>query len=76
MIVEIELPKIVHVTDYHDFDELQRNFQILNESINVVELGLESIHAPGMNEYVGIVFIEQGEEYDALVKWATEEYRL
>lgn len=76
MKLDVDLPQLILVEDYHDFGTAQYFLRRLNESISVEEIGLESIHSAGLNEYVGIIFLEKDSEYHRLKSKAIEQHEI
>lgn len=74
--LEVELPMIVEVEDYHDFRSLQDDYQKLHKAIRVEEIGCESGQPAGHNLYVGIVFLKKDSEYHKMVADAIKEYEI
>ena len=65
--IEIELPKIVEVMDYHEFDYLKLYLsQIGLKGVKVEEIGFNG-------NYIGIVYKKKDEDYKKLVEKYKEE---
>lgn len=49
-IVNLKLPRLITVSDYHEFQDLEDKLRILKKDLRVAEVGFDN------GEYVGVVY--------------------
>ena len=68
MIIKLNIPAVIEVDDYHEFDYIKRWHKILNDKIKVEELCFDE----DARKYVGIVFLHKDKDYKYMMRKALE----
>jgi hypothetical protein len=65
--VELNIPYALKVKDYHDLYDYAKMFKNLSVLIEMEEIGFDG------TDYIGIVYIDKGSEYEALRRELIED---
>ena len=65
--IEVNLPQIITVTDYHEFDYIEETFKLIKKDFKCEEIGFYG------GEYIGILYLKKDNEFNKLKKQIEED---